>query len=45
MCTKMKFYIKDFFSKCKQIRRKLLICSHLPKKFWIENFIFYVAYL
>ena len=25
--TKMKFSIKDFFSKCDQIRRKLFLCS------------------
>ena len=29
---KMKFSVKDFFSKCEQIRRKLRICSHLLKK-------------
>ena len=29
---KMKFSIKDFFSKCDQIRRKLRIWSHLLKK-------------
>ena len=29
---KMKFSVKDFFSKCDQIRRKLLIWSHLLKK-------------
>ena len=29
---KMKFSIKDFFSKCDQIRRKLRVCSHLLKK-------------
>ena len=28
----MKFFIKDFFSKCHQIRRKLQIWSHLLKK-------------
>ena len=28
----MKFSIKDFLSKCFQIRRKLWICSHLLKK-------------
>ena len=28
----MKFSIKDFFSKCDKIRRKLLIWSHLLKK-------------
>ena len=37
---KMKFLIKDFFSKCDQIRRKLLFWSHLLEKFLIENFIF-----
>ena len=36
----MKFSIKDFFSKCEQIRRKLRICSHLLKKSLMENFIF-----
>ena len=39
-CTKMKFSIKDFFSKCDQIRRKLRIWSHLRKKSLMENFIF-----
>ena len=29
---KMKFSIKDFFSKCNQIRRKLWIWLHLLKK-------------
>ena len=37
---KMKFSIKNFFSKCDQIRRKLRIWSHLQKKSLIENFIF-----
>ena len=37
---KMKFSIKDFFSKCDQIRRKLRIWSHLQKKSLTENFIF-----
>ena len=37
---KMKFYIKDFFSKCDQIRRKLRIWSHLLKKSLMQNFIF-----
>ena len=36
----MKFSIKDFFSKCDQIRRKMRIWSHLLKKFLMENFIF-----
>ena len=39
-CTKMKFFIKDFFSKCDQIRRFLRIWSHLLKKSLMENFIF-----
>ena len=37
---KMKFSIKDFFSKCYQIPRKLRIWSHLLKKSLMENFIF-----
>ena len=37
---KMKFSIKDFFSKCVQIRSFLRIWSHLLKKSLIENFIF-----
>ena len=37
---KMKFSIKDFFSKCDQIRSFLWIWSHLLKKSWMENFIF-----
>ena len=39
---KMKFSIKDFFSKCDQIRRKLRIWSHLLKKSLMENLIFCV---
>ena len=31
---------KDFFSKCDQIRRKLRILSHLPKKYLMENVVF-----
>ena len=37
---KMKFPIKDFFSKCGQIRSFLRIWSHLLKKSLMENFIF-----
>ena len=37
---KMKFSIKDFFSKCNQIRSFLWIWSHLLKKSLMENFIF-----
>ena len=36
----MKFSIKDFLSKCDQIRRKLQIWPHLLKKSLMENFIF-----
>ena len=36
----MKFSIKDFFSKCDQIRRKLRIWLHLLKKSLMENFFF-----
>ena len=41
-CTaqKLKSSIKDFFSKCDQIRRKLRIWSHLLKKSLVENFLF-----
>ena len=39
---KMKFSIKDFFSKCDQIRSFLRILSHLLKKSLMENFIFCV---
>ena len=35
-----KFFFKDFFSKCDQIRRKLRIWSHLLKKSLMETFIF-----
>ena len=40
----MKFPIKDFFSKCDQIRRKLRIWLHLLKESLIENFIFSGVY-
>ena len=33
----MKSLIKDFFSKCDQIRRKLQIWAHVLKKSLIEN--------
>ena len=41
---KMKFSIKDFFSKCDQIHRKLRIWSHLLAKSLMENFIFCVVF-
>ena len=37
---KAKFSIKNFFSKCDQIRWKVRIWSHLLKKSLMENFIF-----
>ena len=37
---KMKFSIKDFFSRCDQIRGFLRIWSHLLKKSSIENILF-----
>ena len=39
---KMKCSIKEFFSKCDQIPRKLRIWSHLLKKSLTGNFIFLV---
>ena len=36
----MNFPIKDFFSKCDQIRSFLRIWSHLLKKLLMENFTF-----
>ena len=42
---KMKFSIKDFFTKCGQIRSFLSIWSHLLKKSIMENFHFYAACL
>ena len=36
---KMKFSIKDFFSKCEQIRRSSRMGSHLLKKSLMEKFI------
>ena len=40
---KVKFSIKDFFSKCDQIRSFLRISSHLLKKSLMQSFIFYVV--
>ena len=37
---RLTFSIKDFFSKCDQIRTKLWIWSHLRKKSLLKNFIF-----
>ena len=41
----MKFSIKDSFSKCDQIRRKLRICSHLLKKSLMETFLFCAVFI
>ena len=41
---KLKFSIKDFFSKCDQIRTFQRIWSHLLKKFLKENFAFCVVF-
>ena len=40
---KTKFSIKDFFSKYDQIGSFLWICSHLLKKYVMENLIFYAV--
>ena len=40
----MKFSIKDFFSKCDQIRSFPRIWSYLLKKSLMENFIFYAVF-
>ena len=40
----MKFSIKDFFSKCDQIRSWIRIWSYLLKKCLIENYIFCAVY-
>ena len=40
MIFKIKFYFKDFFSKCDQIRRLLRIWSQILEKSLMENFIF-----
>ena len=39
-CPKNDVFVKDFFSKCNQIRRTLWIWSNLLKKSLMENFIF-----
>ena len=39
-CTKNEVSIKDFFSKCDQIRSKLWIWSYLLKKSSMEDLIF-----
>ena len=41
----MKFSIKDFFSKCDQIRSFLRIWAHLLKKSLMENFIFNAVFI
>ena len=39
------FSIRDSFSKCDQIRRKMRIWSHLLKKSFLKNFIFCAVYV
>ena len=41
----MNFSIKDYFSKCDHIRRKLRIWSQLLKNSLMKNFIFCAVYL
>ena len=41
-CTKMKFSVKDIFSKCDQIA-DMQIWSHLLKKSLMENFSFFAV--
>ena len=43
IAQKMKFSMKDFFSKCDQIHSFLRIWSHLLKKSVMENFIFWAV--
>ena len=43
-CTKMKFFIRNVFSRCDQICIFLPIWSHLLKKSLMENFIFCEVY-
>ena len=40
---KINFFVKNFFSKCEHIRKKLRIHSHLLNKSLTEKFIFYVV--
>ena len=42
---KLKFSVKDFLSKCEQIRSFLGIWSHLLKKSFMESFIFFCSVL
>ena len=42
---KMRFTIKDFFSKCGEIRSFLRIWSHLLKTSLVENFLFWALLL
>ena len=43
MHKKVKLSLKDFFSKCDQIRSFLQICSHILAKSLVKNFIFCVV--
>ena len=41
--NKMKFSIKDFLSKCDQIRWEMQLWLHLLNKYLMENLIFFCA--
>ena len=41
----MKFSIKDFFSKCDHIHKKIRIWSRLLKKYLMKNFICYALFV
>ena len=42
---RIRFSVKDFFSKCDQIQNDLRIWSHLLKNFLMEHFIFCALYV
>ena len=42
-CTKMKFFNKDFFSKCDEIHKKLLLWTHLRKKYLRKTSFFFCS--
>ena len=44
IAQKIKFSVKDFSSKCDQIRSFLRIWSHLLEKSLMENFIFFAVF-
>ena len=40
---KIKFFIREFYSKCDQIQSLLRISSYLPKKSLMGNFMSYIV--